>query len=211
MTDASPVYTFAGGRLCLDFCNTISTRAQTYPHIPTTTDKLTSYSDLVAWSQQAGILTAAEAAALASESRRAEAEAEVVLDQAVDVREAMFRIFVAHGNNETPHETDLATFNTSLANAMAQARVRAVEDGFVWDWPAEATRLDRMLWPIVRSAADLLVSSELERVRQCGGEDCTWLFLDTTRNHSRRWCDMRDCGNRAKARRHYQRQRQASG
>src|SRR5207302_22567 len=70
---------------------------------------------------------------------------------------------------------------------------------------AEEETLDRMLWPVIRSAADLLVSGEAQRVRRCASETCDWLFLDTSRNHSRRWCDMSGCGNRAKARRHYAR------
>jgi predicted RNA-binding Zn ribbon-like protein len=86
-------------------------------------------------------------------------------------------------------------------------RVIRNESGFTWGWDKQSDALDRMLWPVARSAADLLTSDHLNRVHQCGGKDCTWLFVDTSRNHSRQWCDMGDCGNRAKARRFYQRTR----
>jgi predicted RNA-binding Zn ribbon-like protein len=73
--------------------------------------------------------------------------------------------------------------------------------GFEWKWAGDEDALDRMVWPVARSAADVLVSDEGSRVRRCAGESCHWFFLDSGRNRSRRWCDMRDCGNRAKARR----------
>ena len=72
-----------------------------------------------------------------------------------------------------------------------------------WTYTFEERKLDQMLWPIIRSAAELLTSDKLDRVCECPGENCGWLFIDMSRNRSRRWCDMKDCGNRAKARRHY--------
>jgi len=69
--------------------------------------------------------------------------------------------------------------------------------------------LERINWLIVRSAADLLTSDKLHDVRACSAEDCRWLFLDISKNHSRRWCDMETCGNQAKARRHYRRKKSA--
>jgi predicted RNA-binding Zn ribbon-like protein len=93
----------------------------------------------------------------------------------------------------------------------ARQRGQAAPGGdvrFVWGWNAGRLRLDQPLWPIVHSAADLLTSDELRPlVRQCGAEDCRWLFLDTTKNRSRQWCSMTSCGNREKARRHYERVR----
>jgi len=81
--------------------------------------------------------------------------------------------------------------------------------GFVWSWDADTPELDRPLWPIVRSAAELLTSPERELVKRCASDTCLWLFLDRTKNHARRWCDMKVCGNRAKVRRH--RRRATSG
>ncbi|HSH12932.1 MAG TPA: CGNR zinc finger domain-containing protein, partial [Desulfurivibrionaceae bacterium] len=95
------------------------------------------------------------------------------------------------------------------AATLAQARLVPGEDHFEWGW-SDAGGLRRLLWPIVRSAAELLTSEKLERVGQCAGDSCGWLFLDTSRNRSRRWCEMEHCGNRAKARRHYRRQKRTA-
>ncbi len=81
--------------------------------------------------------------------------------------------------------------------------------GFIWDWQDDPEpALDRVLWPIIRSAAQLLIADELSRLKLCDADDCGWLFVDGSRNRSRRWCDMSDCGNRAKARRYRERQRE---
>ncbi|HYR09186.1 MAG TPA: CGNR zinc finger domain-containing protein, partial [Longimicrobium sp.] len=89
-------------------------------------------------------------------------------------------------------------------------RVRAEGGEFAWGWE-EGAELDRVLWPVVRDAAELLVSGDLRRVGKCCGDNCDWLYLDTSRNRSRRWCDMQSCGNRAKARRHYHRAKGGAG
>ena len=86
-------------------------------------------------------------------------------------------------------------------------RIGSEADSFTWEWTGDEAALDRMLWPVVGSAADLLTSEDLDRVGECQGDGCGWLFIDMSRNHSRRWCDMGDCGNRAKARRHYRRKK----
>jgi hypothetical protein len=84
-------------------------------------------------------------------------------------------------------------------------------DSFVWEWHEADGALELPIWIVAQSASDLLVSSELGRVRECAGERCDWLFLDASRNRSRRWCDMAACGNRAKAQRNYARRRGSSG
>jgi predicted RNA-binding Zn ribbon-like protein len=92
---------------------------------------------------------------------------------------------------------------------MGQAGVVPTGSRFEWEWPGVALDLDRVTWWVARSAAELLTSKNLTFVRECASYDCGWLFLDTTKNRSRRWCDMRTCGNRAKSRRHYERRRPA--
>jgi predicted RNA-binding Zn ribbon-like protein len=134
-------------------------------------------------------------------------EAGAVLLRARDLREVMYRIFLAIAEEVTPTETDLHALNAALARAMAHARIVPHDGGFAWDWGGDESELDRLLWPIVRSAADLLTSSELDAVRVCAADDCSWLFLDTSKNHTRRWCSMKSCGNRAKARRHYKKEK----
>jgi predicted RNA-binding Zn ribbon-like protein len=93
---------------------------------------------------------------------------------------------------------------------MPHHRLTAVQTEFVWQWDEDATDLDRVLWPIAQSAAELLTSPELARVRECAKEHCNWLFVDRSKNRSRRWCDMQECGNVAKVRR-YRSRKQAGG
>ncbi len=199
-----PAFEFTGGHLSLDFVNTVHDRLEQPREL------LNSYNDLLLWGQQARILNAGEAERLREIAAYHKEETMDVLRQAIDIREMLYRIFLAIAEDDEPDKTDLAAFNTVLAQTMAHARIVPGEDGFAWSWDDQEQALDRVLWPVVRSAADLLTSHELKDVRVCAAEDCGWLFLDTSKNHSRRWCDMKTCGNRAKARKHYTQKKRAS-
>jgi predicted RNA-binding Zn ribbon-like protein len=94
-----------------------------------------------------------------------------------------------------------------VQEAMSRLTITRSAEGYEWSWAADEGGLDRMLWPIARSAADLLTSPELGSVRRCAREGCDWLFVDRSKNHSRRWCSMSLCGSRVKARRYYRRTR----
>jgi len=84
------------------------------------------------------------------------------------------------------------------------------EQHFAWGWDFYQAALDDIIWPVVRSAADLLTSDTLPMLRICAADDCQWLFMDTSKNQTRRWCNMKSCGNRAKARRHIERKKQTA-
>ena len=191
------MFDFSGNYLCLDFANTLQDRFSSPGEL------LNSYDDLVQWGQEAGILSEDEAVQLRAEATRHPEEAESVRQQAITLREAMYRIFYARLHDVSPEEGDLATLNAMLARAMTKASIHSSGNGFAWDWNSDTVELERINWPIARSAAELLTTEELESVRMCAAEDCGWLFLDTSKNHTRRWCDMKSCGNRAKARKHY--------
>ena len=193
-----------GGRLCLDFVNTVDE----YTHRGE--DRLRAYADLVWWGLHAGALDAAAAEPLFALAASEPARADAVHARAVDLREALFRVFAAARAGAAPDEAHLAVINRELLRAMAHQRMRAQNGGFAYAWE-EGVDLERVLWPVVRDAAELLVSGELRRVGKCCGESCDWLYLDTSRNRSRRWCDMQACGNRAKARRHYHRSKGGHG
>lgn len=193
-----------GGRLSLDFVNTVDWRTGDHPE-----ECLTSYADLVAWSEHAGALTHRQAQRLLTEAARRPAEAQAVLERAVRLREATYHMFLAISRGRSQSAADLAAFNAELSSLLARSKVIQTGEGFAWQWTAAEDALDRMLSPVMRDALDLLTSEELHRVGECPGDGCGWLFLDTSRNRSRRWCAMEDCGNRAKARRHYQRTRAA--
>ncbi len=200
-----PIFELTGGRLCLDLANTVEDRPGAYPK-----DLLNSYSDLVSWSQQARVLTDLEAQQLLEGAEFQPGEASSVLAQAIALREAIYRIFKAVAEDAVPEEDDLVSLSAAIAEAMTHARIVPTAGGFTWEWIDNEGTLDRMLWPVVRSAEDLLISDELDAVRVCASDTCKWLFIDTSKNHSRRWCDMKSCGNRAKARRHYDRKKEAS-
>ena len=194
-----------GGRLCLDWANTTSARSGPERH-----EYLAGYADLLEWSRRAGILTQRDVRRLEREAARYPGEAAAALDRAIAMRETIYRIFAAIANRQSPKKADLASLNTMLAEALSRLRVQAAGTGFAWQWAWEPHALDAMLWPIVRSAADLLTSTDLCRVRQCARrQGCGWLFVDTSRNQSRRWCSMSMCGSRVKSSRYYQRRRAA--
>ena len=192
-----------GGRLCLDFINTLDWRGARQP-----VEYMHSYEDLALWSRCAGVAGESEVAALLQTARADAAKADRIVKGAVKLRETLHRIFYAIIQGRAPAPGDLTAFNTSLSKTMKHSRIVAVKDGYMWDSNHDKGALDWVLNPVIRSAADLLVSSdELKRVKTCLDTACGWLFLDTSRNQSRRWCDMKDCGNRAKASRFYQKRR----
>jgi len=191
-----------GGRLCLDFVNTVDCRSSDHQ-----SEVLTTYPRLVSWSQHANILTENEAQNLLREASLHPASARAALERAIIIREALYRIFSAIAGRRSPEATDIEMLNEEMSAAMAQRRLTPTNPLEPWVYTFEKSSLDQMLWPVVNSAAELLTSDWLDRVCMCQGENCGWLFVDMSRNRSRKWCDMKDCGNVVKARRHYQRTR----
>jgi predicted RNA-binding Zn ribbon-like protein len=192
------------GWLCLDFANTTLWHASDHP-----TERLNSYADLISWAQHKGILTEHEISSLLRRAERHPKAAGAVLDRVITLRETIYRIFSAVAHGHPPKAGDLAVLNDALSRAMAQLQIKRVIDGFSWHWSGGQNALDRMIWPVVRSAVDLLTSEALDRVGECAAVDrgCGWLFLDQSKNHSRRWCDMAYCGNRIKVLRFHERRR----
>jgi predicted RNA-binding Zn ribbon-like protein len=123
------------------------------------------------------------------------------------LREVIYRTFSALAAQRQPTLSDLAALNRALRDALPRLELRPSAGGFEWTWASARDDLDWMLWPIIRSAAELLTSEDLDRVRECAREGCDWLFVDTSKNRSRRWCSMNLCGSRVKARRYYRRRK----
>jgi predicted RNA-binding Zn ribbon-like protein len=193
--------------LCLDFANTMVWHTSDQP-----VEKLNHYSDLVAWAYAADLLASDQAEQLNELAQQHPIQAASTLATAIAVREAIYGIVVAYVNGRSPTTSDLTTFNTALSHALAQSQLTTTAGRFIWSWQTAEAALDAMLWPIVHSAAELLTTPEiLARVGQCADDrGCGYLFLDVSKNRSRRWCDINDCGNRAKQRRYYQRQHKAN-
>lgn len=193
-------FVFSGDCLCLDFANTLDDRLTGRAK-----ELLTSYAALVTWSQQAGLLTAVEARDLTREGARRPTAVAAVLQRAIILREVIYRLFAAVAAGRLPASADVETLNQTLMQGRDLWQVIMTAEGFQWGWQAESAGLERMLWPVAQSAAELLTSAARSAVRECAAGDCGWLFLDTS--HRRRWCSMQSCGNRMKARRHYTRQK----
>jgi predicted RNA-binding Zn ribbon-like protein len=187
------------GWLCLDFANTVDWHASENP-----VDSLNEYADLVKWSADRGIISGDAKDVLLRKSEEKPVEAQAVVEKAREIREDLYRIFsdTVHGN---PIKiADLKGFNKALASVLSHSRLAPYERGLRWDWDSSSDKLDSIIWPVVKSAVDLMTSEAVKRVGQCADEKgCGWLFWDSSRNRSRRWCDMKDCGNRAKVRRFY--------
>ena len=188
--------------LCLNFTNTSSGRGTSMRH-----EHLMQWENLLDWAEHAGAIDAAQRPIFEACSLSATRDA---LASALELREALYRLFRAIIAGEALPPASIAVVNRILADAMAAAEILPVDAGYRWDWREEDSRPMRLLWPVVRSAAELLTGPELARVKFCPGKGCGWLFLDTTRNGTRRWCEMDVCGSRAKMRRYHQRRRAAA-
>jgi predicted RNA-binding Zn ribbon-like protein len=197
-----PSLKLIGGALCLDIANTTGLRRE-----PEGEEALRDYEDLVAWAEHAGALDENERRDLLRAAEAEPKKAAAVHRRAIALREAVYRILSAVAARRAPEQGDVDLLNAAVAEAYRHLRLVPTASRFTWEWWGAEGALDLPLWKVARSAADLLVSPELERVRECAGEKCDWLFLDASRNRSRRWCDMAACGNRAKAQRNYARRR----
>jgi predicted RNA-binding Zn ribbon-like protein len=196
-------YKVIGGELCLDFANTVSWRGTERVH-----DWLHNFSNFAVWGALVGIITEDERMSLVEAAEQHPDEAQEVLQKAVMLREAINTIFSNINNHEPIPQSELALLNAYLPEALSHLQISVEGSHISWVWSRDAIRLDCILWPVVWSAANLLMSERIGKLRAC--EACTWLYIDNTKNHSRRWCTMEDCGNRAKVRRFRQRAQSAS-
>jgi predicted RNA-binding Zn ribbon-like protein len=189
-------FRLVGGDPVLDFVNTASwyrTPARTgrdYLEL-VGKERLVVAGDVVRWGITAGVVPVG--VKVGEASRR-------VLPRARALRRAIHRLLKGVIEGWPAHGDDLAALDLELAPARAHAHLGANGNAFGWEWRTTLAPEDRVLWTVARHAADLLTSDLLGQVGECNGVECGWLYLDTTRNHSRRWCDMADCGNLAKVR-----------
>lgn len=192
--------TLLGGQLSLDFANTLEWRGSGRER-----DWLTGYGALVAWALRAGAVDGREAQELRAYADWAPGSAAEVLVEARALREAVYRVAAAVAAGQMPLAEHLDELNHRLAPLLRETRLSASTgdrpSGLVPTWGGGPDDLARVLWPVARAAFDLLTGSEAGRLRECAGRDCSWLFLDRSKNGSRRWCAMANCGNAAKARR----------
>jgi predicted RNA-binding Zn ribbon-like protein len=187
-----------GGHPCLDFVNTVERRGT-----PEAVDFLTDYAQLVAWCHHAGLLSADEFIRLHDAASHDRAQAKDVHRRAIELREVMAQVLDDLAHEQPPSAATLEPLNRSLQAPGARRALEPAAGGAAWRWPGLPSQLDAILGPLSWTAADLLTMKRAHPLRQCGG--CGWLFLDTSRNHMRRWCSMAACGSKMKSRRQYQR------
>jgi len=183
-----------GGNVALDFANTQSGPPGGEPDV----ESLTSYEDLVAWALRVGVVSPPDARDLVRRARRHRRDADAAFEQATALRDRVFTIFMSIAADGEPSADALARLRDDEAEALSLANLAAKAEGFAWTWSRPGD-LDGIRWPIVHAATTLLTEGPLERIKACGG--CRYLFLDETKNGSRRWCSMAECGTRAKMRR----------
>ena len=183
-----------GGNLALNFANTQSGPLGGEPDV----ESLAGYEDFVAWALRVGEVRPPDADDLVRQARRHPRDADAAFDRAAALRDRIFTIFASIAADAPPLADALARLRDDEAEALGQAHLSAAPGGFAWTW-SRPGELDGLRWPIVHAAATLLTGGPLERVKACGG--CRYLFLDETKNGSRRWCSMAECGTRAKMRR----------
>jgi len=197
-----------GGALCLDFTNTVDWHASDHPG-----ERLKSYEDLAWWAFYSHALAADERDRLISLAAQQPERAGRILEEAHVFRESLYRLFLARIADAAPSAADLDLLTRELRRAVKHGAIIFEGDQFTWAWHMgdgkdRAGTLDDLaapLWPVVRSTVELIFSANVRRLRQCAGDECGWLFLDMSKNQTRRWCSMASCGSRAKALDYYYR------
>src|SRR6266853_4167868 len=193
-----------GGALCLDFCN--SGQSARGPSGP---EWIASFPDLIDWLEAAQALAAGQAARLRRAGAASPRAAAQVWGRAIKFREALFRVLNAKAEGGAVAREDLSNIEAEHARAVSFARLSRTGEAYAWSLDPSTSALEAAMQPLVESAVSLLTSAKLERLGRCGRSTCTWLFIDETRNHSRRWCEMASCGNVLKVRRHREKARSA--
>jgi predicted RNA-binding Zn ribbon-like protein len=189
-----------GGDLALDFVNTEDGDPPA--------ECLRDYGDLVSWSVRVALLSADEGERLLGEATRKPEEAEAAYREALALRGALYGVFRAIAEGGDAPERDLETLRGYEREALSRAKLVQDDGGFAWEW-IDGRDLAGMLWPIAHAATGLLTSGDLGRLKLCAG--CYWVFLDASRNRSRRWCTMEVCGTDEKKRRYVAKRAARSG
>ena len=186
--------------LSLDFVNTVAWRGSTQE------ESLHTVADLLKWFVSAGIIVGPGAPGLQKFFEAKPTLGAAIFTDAIAIRETLYRLLRSLAVGSSPGARDLDHFNAVLSEAPSRTLLDQVKASLGWRIEVNATAAS-LLTPVLWSAADILVGAPSVRLRQCANERCLWLFLDDSKNGSRRWCSMQSCGNRAKAHRHYLRQK----
>ncbi len=189
--------------MCLEFANTLAYRGSLL------IESLHTFEDLVKWCGDAGVSPSHLVQHLHEWAKKHPRRTAEIFVDAIALREVIYRIFHTIASGAHPEDVDLGLLNRAIGDAPMRTTLRRETEHFGWQVEESKTSAGWMLVPVLWSAADLLVGPQLAKLRECSNEKCLWLFLDDSKNGTRRWCSMQSCGNRAKAHRHYLRQKGA--
>lgn len=189
-----------GGWLCLDFINTVHDRTVTDPY-----EYLHTYEELLMWVRKTQALKPEDIIALEGLYKMKEKEAQMVLSEIITARELLYALFSAIAEGKQPSNGANRQFNLLLSRTLPKISLQFCDANAVKVGWEETVNLEKPLYPLIKSAYDLLLSNKLNRVKACGA--CGWLFLDKSKNNSRRWCDMQVCGSSVKAKRYYRKKK----
>jgi predicted RNA-binding Zn ribbon-like protein len=188
--------------LCLSFANTRQWRGTDKP-----AETLHDIADLLRWIETTGGLGASVIRPIHDWADAHPKRAARMFSAAIELREAIYRAFSAVADGGPVANADLTALRDALADAPVRSSLDAAGDFYAWRTPPLQPEAPDLLAPVLWSVGDLLVRSTQRRIRRCANPECRWLFIDESRMGTRRWCDMSSCGNRAKARRHYEKVR----
>jgi predicted RNA-binding Zn ribbon-like protein len=192
------VWDFCGGQLAIDLTNTVGNRGA----MPE--EHLKVFADVLSWAEARGVIDRAAAQRLARKAARTPTAATDAVTRIRELREALYRTIAAVAAGRKPAPADLARINAAVAAVYtgAQLQPEGRRLSLTFAEQPESTRLDQpIVTPVIRAAIELLTTDAIDRVRLCADHSCAWLFVDSTRSGTRRWCDMKICGNRNKVRR----------
>lgn len=199
------LFEITGGSLCLDFANTVDYRPSGEPR-----ELIPTYHDFMDWSTQVGLLSSVASKSLAANAALQPKKANQLLWQARELRENIFDIFSAISDARRPKEQAIAKLIPLAVDLMRRRKLIRGKAGYRWQDPRADEAADNILLLIAGSAVELLVSPMTKRIRKCASAACDWLFVDLSKNGSRRWCQMQTCGNRSKIRRYRTKHRHRS-
>ncbi len=191
---------FVAGNLSIDFINTqiVENNAPK--------DLLTDFADFAAWAAAAHLLEKPKAEKLIADWS-GQTEGVAIFAEALKFRSVLREMFVRLAQGKTVHKTAMMAINREIRNQRGAVEIRQTATGYKKQFLADFRDPRQLFVPIAESAADLLCYGNLANLRKCENQDCILYFYDTTKNHTRRWCSMAGCGNRAKAAAFYHRQR----
>ena len=197
-------FDLVAGNVCLDFINTLDDRFSDHPK-----ELLATYGDLVRFGVESRVIGSKEASQFVRRAHAAKDQGRAVLRKAIELREALHGVFSAVARHRRAEARSLSALNEFIQESAAHTKLVEKSESFQWQMDFTSS-LESVVWAIARAAGELLASAQLQYVRMCSSPTCLWFFLDTSKSHQRRWCDMKLCGNREKARKFYKKRKNKS-